>query len=263
MNGTSTPGKPTDVSVFIPHLDDPQSRPLMVKMARIFLQIGAMGEMEKFGREMRLPTLAKRLSKQAFRLYDQYLIYTTGRLQKKGWQVYCSPGCGSCCHSMPAGISTWEFLLIYDQLAQSGEVERFFRRNLESCQVLSRVRWRRSGEFLGRLRIHENGYDTVLHAYGMEQHPCAFLSDSQQCLIYSARPLPCRMHFALTPPELCSPTHPRFSQAVRLNLSPHADVQQALQRIDARLNLTISDLLAPGFVTLAANVMRFSAISWI
>jgi len=69
------------------------------------------------------------------------------------------------------------------------------------------------------------------------------------------------MHFAFTPPELCDPTHPHFSQAVRLNLSPHGDVDEELKKLDSRLNLGISDLLAPGLVSLTANILRFSPIS--
>jgi hypothetical protein len=70
------------------------------------------------------------------------------------------------------------------------------------------------------------------------------------------------MHFAFTPPELCSPTHPLFSQAVRINFRPHEDVQEELKRLDERLNLGVGDLLASGLVALAANVMRFSPIVW-
>ena len=69
------------------------------------------------------------------------------------------------------------------------------------------------------------------------------------------------MHFSLTPPELCDPNHSQFSQAVRLNLSPHSDVAAELQKLDSRLNLGISDLLAPGLVSLTANIVRFSPIS--
>jgi hypothetical protein len=71
------------------------------------------------------------------------------------------------------------------------------------------------------------------------------------------------MHFAFTPSELCDPTHPQFPQAVRLNLSLHGDVEEELQKLDSRLNLCVSDLLAPGLVSLTANVLRFSPISWL
>ena len=69
------------------------------------------------------------------------------------------------------------------------------------------------------------------------------------------------MHFSFTPPELCDQNHFHFSQAVRLNLRPHSDVAVELQKLDSRLNLGISDLLAPGLVSLTANILRFSPIS--
>ncbi|MDH3555594.1 MAG: hypothetical protein OES18_07050, partial [Deltaproteobacteria bacterium] len=65
-----------------------------------------------------------------------------------------------------------------------------------------------------------------------------------------------------TPPELCDPAHHLFSQGVRVNLGPHAEVEDELKQLDGHLNLALSDLLAPGLATLAANIMRFSAITW-
>jgi hypothetical protein len=70
------------------------------------------------------------------------------------------------------------------------------------------------------------------------------------------------MHFAFTPPELCDPTHDLFSQGVRVNLSPHGEVEDELKQLDGQLNLRLSDLLAPGLAALAANIMRFSPITW-
>jgi Fe-S-cluster containining protein len=184
-------------------------------------------------------------------------------LQKKGWQVYCAPGCAACCFSMPAGISNWEFLLIYDHLQQGGQLSRFFRKNLESCQVLARVSGQLVDGWTRKRTEDKSRYDELLHNYSWAKHPCAFETEVQECQIYSVRPLACRMHFAFTPPELCDPTNPQFPQAVRLNLSPHGDVEEELQKLDSRLKLGISDLLAPGLVSLTANVLRFSPISWL
>lgn len=255
--------QPSDPSIIIPQLDDHQSRPLMAKMARLFRQIGALNEVERFRQNLSLPHEAARLSQRAYRLYDEYLAYALKKLHKKGWQVYCAPGCAACCFSMPAGISYWEFLLIYDHLQQNGQLSRFFRRSLESCQILARVSGRLFDGWTKKGTEDESRYDKLLHDYSLARHPCAFQSEARECQIYSVRPLACRMHFAFTPPELCDPTHPEFPQAVRLNLSPHSDIEEELQKLDSRLNLAISDLLAPGLVSLAANVMRFSPISWL
>jgi Fe-S-cluster containining protein len=163
---------------------------------------------------------------------------------------------------MPAGISNWEFLIIYDHIQQTGQLERFFRRSLESYQVLDRVK-RQLVDARSEEQIESKSkYDTLLHNYSLAKHSCGFLSDTQECLIYSARPLACRMHFAFTPPKLCDPAHPDFSQGVRVNLSPHAEVEDELKRLDSHLNIDISDLLASGLIGLTANVMRFSPISW-
>ncbi len=251
-----------DIDVVIPQLDDHQSRPLMAKMARICRQIGAMGELKRFSQNLSLPLEAQRLSQRALHLYDQYLAYVIGKLQKKGWKVYCKSGCAACCFAMPGGISTWEFLLIYDHLQQAGQLEKSFRRNLECCQVLARVREQLTGQLISEQCSSKSEYDKLLLKYSQARHPCAFLDDSQECMIYSIRPLACRMHFACTPSELCDPNHARFSQAVRLNLSPHAEVEEELKRLDGHLDLNVSDLLAPGLVALVANVLRFAPIAW-
>ena len=254
--------KSSDIAVVIPQLDDHQSKPLMAKMARILNKINAMEELRRFQSHRKIPGMAQRLSHQALVLYDNYLAYTIGQLKKKGWKPYCSAGCAACCYAMPAGVSSWELVLIYDYLHQGGQLERFFRRNLESCQVLSRV----------RLQLGENisegeassciDTEEVLKAYSLAHHSCAFLSASQECLIYSIRPLACRMHYSFTPPELCDPTHPDVSQAVRLNFSPHAEVQKELKNLDSHIGLDVGDFLSPGLVALATNIMRFSPLNW-
>jgi Fe-S-cluster containining protein len=252
-----------DPSIIIPQLDDHQSRPLMEKMARLFRQIGALKEVERFRQDLSLPYEAQRLSQRAYRLYDEYLVYALRKLQKKGWQIYCAPGCAACCFSMPAGISSWELLLIYDHLQQAGQLSIAFRRNLESCQVLSRVSGQLLDGWTRKGTEDKSMYEKLLHDYSWSKHPCAFQTEAQECEIYSVRPLACRMHFAFTPPELCDPAHPQFPQAVRLNLSPHDGVEETLQELDSRLKLNISDLLAPGLVSLTANVLRFSPILWL
>ena len=263
MTGFPISGQQSDASIVIPQLDDRQSRPLMAKMARIFREIGAMSEVKRFRQNLSLPEDTRRLSQRAFRLYDDYLIYTIGKVQKKGWRVYCGPGCAACCFNMPAGISNWEFLIIYDHIQQAGQLGKFFRRSLESHQVLDRVKRQLINGGSEQQIESRSEYDTLLHNYSLAKHGCAFLNDAQECLIYSARPLACKMHFAFTPPELCDPAHHLFSQGVRVNLSPHGEVEDELKRLDGRLNLALSDLLAPGLAALAANIMRFSAITWL
>ena len=261
MTDFSADKEPSDFSITIPQLDDHQSRPLMAKMVSLLRQIGGLKETERFRQNLRLSQEALGLSQRVLRLYDEYLGYALKELGKKGWQVYCAPGCAECCYNMPAGISNWEFLIIYDHIQQDGLLSRLFRRNLESCQVLAGVSGQLFDGWTKRGPEDKSRYEKLLYDYSLAKHPCAFQNESKECLIYSVRPLACRMHFSFTPPELCNQSHCHFSQAVRLNLSPHGDVAAELQKLDSRLNLGISDLLAPGLVSLTANILRFSPIS--
>jgi Fe-S-cluster containining protein len=252
----------TDAGVSLPQVDDLQSRQLMAKMARLLRRIGSTVDGERFRRRRQLPLEARRLGRKTFELYDHYLTYTVGRLRKKGWKPHCCRGCAACCFAMPAGLSSWELLLLYDHLLQTGQLARFFRRSLENCEVLSRARQYCAAEPHSGRREDEDRVDTVLRTYGRQQQPCAFLTDSRECQIYPLRPFACRMHFSFTPAEWCDPAHPRFSQAVRLNFALHNEVQDELTRLDGVLDLGLSDLMAPGLVSLTVNVMRFSQVSW-
>ena len=252
------------VSIVVPHLDDPQARPLMAKLAGIFRQIAAMREVRRFRLDLSLSKRAGRLHRKALQLYDQYLTYVVSRLQKEGWNLSCVQACAACCFAMPAEVSSWELLMIYAHLQEMGQLERAFRKHLENCQVYSRV----AGETQG-LAERETGtpseldLDRVLLAYSKARQPCGFLLPSQECLIYSLRPLSCRMHFAFTPASWCDPSHALFPQGVRLNFHPHDDVGQALEQLDRRLDLPHGNLLCSGLVTVIANVMRFAPLTWV
>jgi len=234
----------------------------MAKLAGIFRQITAMREVRRFRLDLSLPNKALRLHRKALQLYDQYLTYVVTRLQREGWRLSCVQACAACCFAMPADVSSWELLMIYAHLQEIGRLERAFRKHLENCQVYSRV----AGEIQG-LAQRETGapseldLDRVLLAYSKARQPCGFLLPSQECLIYSLRPLSCRMHFAFTPAAWCDPAHALFPQGVRLNFRPHDDVCRALEDLDRRLGLPHGNLLCSGLVTVIANVMRFSPLT--
>jgi len=260
----SSSGHSLGVSIVVSHLDDPQARRLMVKLAGIFRQIAAMREVRRFRLDLALPKKAGRLHRKALQLYDEYLTYVVTRLQKEGWNLSCVQACAACCFAMPAEVSSWELLMIYAHLQEMGGVERAFRKHLENCQVYSRVAGEAQGLAQGETGTpSELDLDRVLLAYSKARQPCGFLLPSQECLIYSLRPLSCRMHFAFTPAAWCDPSHALFPQGVRLNFHPHGDVCQALKELDRRLGLPPENLLCSGLVTVIANVIRFAHLTWL
>jgi Fe-S-cluster containining protein len=256
--------EPTFTSaVVISHLDDPQIRPLMANAARLFREIAIVPEVRRFCRNLSLPEKVRRLHRRALRLYDQYLVYAVARLQEEGWKLACTRGCAACCFAMPAEVSGWELLMIYAHLYGIGRLDRAFRKHMENCQVFSRVTSEIQGLRRSRGDRREVYLDTLLSAYTKARQPCGFLLPSQECLIYSRRPISCRMHFAFTPAAWCDPAHPDFPQAVRFNLRPHQVVRTALAELDRSLGLPQASTLSSGLVTLAANVMRFGPVIWL
>jgi Fe-S-cluster containining protein len=235
----------------------------MANVARLFREIAVMPEVRRFRRNLLLPEKARRLYRQALQLYDQYLAYAVARLRKEGWNLSCARGCAACCFAMPAEVSGWELLMIYAHLHEMGRLDRAFRKHMESCQVFSRVAdetqgLSRSGADKGKVDL-----DALLSAYGKTRQPCGFLLPAKECLIYSHRPLSCRMHLAFTPAAWCDPSHRDFAQAVRLNFQPHEVVGKALEGLDRSLDLPHANTLSSGLVTLTANVMRFGPVTWV
>ena len=90
---------------------------------------------------------------------------------------------------------------------------------------------------------------------GFEQ-PCPFLKENL-CQIYPYRPLACRMHFSLTPPHWCRPSHFQNPHALRLNLEPGKCVFDALEKLEDRFQLDFSDVMVCGLLELTVNVMQF------
>jgi Fe-S-cluster containining protein len=82
------------------------------------------------------------------------------------------------------------------------------------------------------------------------------------CQIYPYRPLACRMHFSITPPHWCRPSHFQNAQALGFNLEPGKCVFDALKKLKNRFHLDLSDVMICGLLELTVNVMRFEKIRW-
>ncbi len=195
---------------------------------------------------------------RAYHLVDESHRIVLKHLRESGSPVRCQPGCAHCCTQMPSGITGVEILYLYARLTLSGERERGFRRSLERQEVWAQLcRWKklpeqRPGESI-LLRLHEyHSLDLV----------CPFLQ-GDLCSVYAERPFACRMHYSLSSPYWCRPSHFQHEHAVRFNLEPSAEIYRELEKLDEVLKLELSDLLICGFLEMVVNVMRFRPITWI
>ena len=117
-------------------------------------------------------------------------------IKRSGVTPTCKRGCAHCC-SMLATIHVMEGLLL-------------------AREALKLPSWRRIAMKARSASIAGRGiYDTAEYfAKGIE---CPLLDpESKDCMVYEARPGPCRQHFAASPPEMCDPAFNTGRQPVSL-----------------------------------------------
>lgn len=100
----------------------------------------------------------------------------------RGTPPSCTKGCSHCCN-LQVYITMPEALAIAEYVSQSPTL---LKRTVQSCQ-----------ESISKQKLSSTDHFR-------ENIPCAFLSDKKECSVYEVRPMPCRHHFAITPPENCS-----------------------------------------------------------
>jgi hypothetical protein len=66
---------------------------------------------------------------------------------------------------------------------------------------------------------------------------CAFLGEDDRCVVYEARPVACRMFYALTDPAWCDVQHPKNADAVNPHFEPAKVLIQLLAAISERSGL--------------------------
>lgn len=228
------------------------------KMARYLMKMANLDGLEDLAGKGALPSLFFKLFAKALKLYDESAQFVLGRLRHRGFRVRCRMECPHCCHNMPSGVSTVELVYLYHAMHERRFVGPFFRRCLEAEESWVAVcRDYRNREAAAGQQANQR--EALLREYLGAHHPCPFLRN-RLCQIYPCRPLSCRMHFALSPPHWCHTRHFQNPYAVGFNLEPGGKVQMALDRLDRRFQLDLSDIMVCGLLELTVNVMRFEEI---
>lgn len=121
---------------------------------------------------------------RALALVDENWAHETARYPG---QVHCHEGCAACC------FGTFAFSLADALLVQAAFASLDARKQAD-CQLRARVFAVTLGE-PGLHRVDTTGeaeLDRLLEPVG--NLPCPFLNADQTCVIYSSRPLVCRLH---------------------------------------------------------------------
>jgi Fe-S-cluster containining protein len=207
-----------------------------------------------------LPRQFIKLFEKAIDLYDELVQFLLGHLHREGFAIQCSPGCIHCCCHMPIGVTVPELIYLYRGMHQSGLFPKFFRRCLEAEEEWREILKSHAGT---QLRGTQPAFirETVLKQYHQLEHRCPFLQDDM-CQVYPCRPLACRMHFSLSSPYWCRPSHFQNNYAVRFNIEPEERIFETLEHIGDLLQLHLSDIMVCGLLELSVNVMKFQELGW-
>ena len=164
----------------------------------------------------------------AYSAYDRWLA-----LVVSAHPMRCRAGCSACCRDNPRGVAGVEALRLARALRADGAIKRVAAEVHEAATT-----YEQACEALGRQEAGE--------AQRAQGRPCPLLGAGGFCTAYQARPVACRMFYATTPPEWCSPEDPNFGVRVNPNLVPPAVCRQILGAISHCLGLPAATNLWEG-----------------
>ena len=126
--------------------------------------------------------------------YDRLDDHVAEMLRDGGPGVSCEVGCDACCH-YPLRASSWEIETVADACARLPRLTQLrVRQNVaRALRVLEPLR-------RGWTTFPERDGDRI--AYCKAPVRCPLLIH-HRCATYAARPLACRTHFVVSPPDLC------------------------------------------------------------
>lgn len=108
----------------------------------------------------------------------------------------CKPGCAACCNHQVL-VSLPEAVAMAEPLMENPQV---LAQTIQRCHE--------------QLKVQKLDRD----AHFRQNIPCVFLTADKHCGIYERRPIACRNHVVVSPPENCAPSD-EPKEVTRLNLS--------------------------------------------
>lgn len=199
-----------------------------------------------------LPTLAR-----AMEAYDRYVdtIVSGAKLE-----VRCGEGCTACCHDVPTGVQAVELLAIYASYRDFDDFQELHNRACDLSDELYGLLAERAGDAKS-VQSDSPVYQEAQLEFRRRRRRCVFLGEDDRCRVYDRRPVPCRMHFAITDPQWCWVDDPKAEDAVTPNFEPPEDMLVHMRKTAERLGLRdLSPSLYQGLAVLGGTVMKTKRI---
>ncbi|MCB9763711.1 MAG: YkgJ family cysteine cluster protein [Alphaproteobacteria bacterium] len=155
-----------------------------------------------------------------FAAYDDYLAVVL-----RSQPTRCVAGCHHCCADNPRGSTGVELAWVARAAAVLPDAAAVADRARAAA-----ARWT---ERLARL----GSDDAAVAETKAARDLCPLLGADGRCRVYAARPVACRMFFALTAPDWCQQTHPRHPEARNPHFTPPWPAREMLMAVSARLGL--------------------------
>ncbi len=216
-------------------------------------QLAELPGLEAFAKTRSLPREFFELWDKALAAYDRYLAAMTG---PGALAVRCAAGCAACCHEVPTGVQAIELLAIYERYR---ELPDFAELHNRACDLADKLTALLAEQAPGQTRIESSSPEAAkaLLEYRRQRIPCVFLGPDSRCRIYERRPIPCRMHFAITDPQWCTSGDLHEGDAVTPNLEPPKVMLEHMKTISRRLGLeSLSPTLFQGLGLLGGQVLK-------
>ena len=191
------------------------------------------------------------------RLIDFVLEYTG--TDKK---MHCKKGCANCCIDLVRGINTPEIINIYHYVRQWPDAREHFLYHRESAEMFMEILY-------SKLKPGEQGFggeDPRLKEahveFNRKKRPCGFLDQETGCCkIYPVRPIACRYFFSLSPPETCTPSHPKYLHRDTRTVHLPPEIHERIIEIGQRFGFRPLNYLSGAFCGFAAEIMHAKPIT--
>lgn len=178
------------------------------------------------------------LRRELLSIYDE----TDAKIQKglKTAAVSCTKGCTACCNQ-----------LVFVEMSEAALIWHRHRDAVRSLlpQLLEQALAEESAAKVLDVRSTQSEMVSACRKYWLLQRPCVFLTQDRLCAVYASRPLACRTHFVVSPPEECG----------RAISGPVKIIDVADQRMTAALGLARKALEVRNGAILAGSLARMMA----